>query len=1143
MRFTALRLAGFKSFVEPAELRIQPGLTGIVGPNGCGKSNLLEALRWVMGAGSAKALRGGGMDDVIFAGAGERPARNLAEVSLAIDNTVGDGPPAFADKPWIEVTRRIDRGAGSSYRINGEEARARDVQLLFADASSGANSPALVRQGQISELIAAAPRNRRRVLEEAAGVAGLQGRRHEAELKLAAAEANLAKLDMVAREMDGQLARLKREARQAARYRLLSAEIRAAREAEAWNAWAEARSLADRARVEHDAAFRAEAETAGAAAAASATALEVEAALPPLREEAAVAAAVLHRLDIERDRLERAAESGARDLERLARDAARLRDDDAREARLAEDAAAASGQLRGEIAELDADLSAGPAELTRLAGHAAELERRRASAEAAVETLAADRAAARAASDALALRAREARARLERTRRQLDAARSSYASAPPADTGAGEADTRVEETEAALAATRAALEAVDGEREAAAAAEAAALAVLRAEASRLAALEAETIGLRRLIAPSDAAAMGRPALAEIAVEPGLEAAVAAALGDEAQASLDPAGVSCWRGAAAAPIDWPAGAEPIAGRVSAPPALAARLARIAVVALADGERLQAKLPPGARLVSREGDLWRWDGFVATAAAPRPAQVRLEQAGRLRRLAGEIEVARACAEAAHSSHAAASTTLAKVEATLAKARHGAREAEGRLAKFRQHRDELRSEAVRREARLVTLAENLARLEAEEADFAAQVAAIDRESSAAPSPPVEDGALGEARRVAAEGRAEAQAARGAHQAASARAEAAKRRRAAALGELSDWSRRAAATAERRAGLAAAAERIAAERALAEATPARLAGQLNALLEEYGLAEARRDRASDALAEAESARVDANRTARAAEARAAQAREARAAAVARLAAARERLETVAGEYERLTGAAPSAGEVRDGPPRPANSAGLAGLERERDGLGAVNLLAETEAADLAARAGDLAAERDDLEGALRRLRGAIGEIDHEARGRLAEAFAVVDGHFRSLFTTLFQGGEARLALVDAEGADDPLNAGLEIYACPPGKRMAVMSLMSGGEQALTAVALIFAVFLANPAPLCVLDEVDAPLDDANTERFCDLLDDMRHRAATRFLVITHNPLTMSRMDRLYGVTMRERGVSQLVSVDLGEAEALATR
>ena len=188
MHFQRIRLAGFKSFVEPTEFRIEPGVTGVVGPNGCGKSNLLEALRWVMGANSAKAMRADGMDDVIFAGAANRPGRNHAEVSLTIDNADRRAPAAFNDHPVIEVVRRIDKGEGSTYRINGREVRARDVQLLFADASTGSNSPALVRQGQISELIAAKPRNRRLILEEAAGVSGLHSRRHEAELRLRAAD-------------------------------------------------------------------------------------------------------------------------------------------------------------------------------------------------------------------------------------------------------------------------------------------------------------------------------------------------------------------------------------------------------------------------------------------------------------------------------------------------------------------------------------------------------------------------------------------------------------------------------------------------------------------------------------------------------------------------------------------------------------------------------------------------------------------------------------------------------------------------------------------------------------------------------------------------------------------------------------------
>src|SRR5688500_8226864 len=250
MQFQRLRLVGFKSFVDPAEVHIEPGLTGVVGPNGCGKSNVLESLRWVMGANSAKAMRGQGMDDVIFAGAANRPPRSHAEVQLTIDNAQRRAPQPFTDSPVLEVSRRIDRGQGSTYRINGKQVRARDVQLLFADASTGANSPALVRQGQISELIAAKPQNRRRILEEAGGVAGLHTRRHEAELRLRAAETNLNRLEDIAKELDSTLSRLKREARQADRYKKISAEIRAVQGAVLYARYTDARDALARLRAE-----------------------------------------------------------------------------------------------------------------------------------------------------------------------------------------------------------------------------------------------------------------------------------------------------------------------------------------------------------------------------------------------------------------------------------------------------------------------------------------------------------------------------------------------------------------------------------------------------------------------------------------------------------------------------------------------------------------------------------------------------------------------------------------------------------------------------------------------------------------------------------------------------------------------------
>ena len=329
MHFQRLRLSGFKSFVEPVEFRIEPGLTAVVGPNGCGKSNLLEALRWVMGATSAKAMRGDGMEDVIFAGADGRPSRNHAEVLLEIDNADRTAPAAFNDHPVLQVTRRIDRGSGSTYRVNGVETRARDVQLLFADASTGANSPSLVRQGQISELIAAKPSNRRRILEEAAGVAGLHSRRHEADLRLKAAEANLARLDDVMGELESSMGRLKREARQTEKYKRLAAEIRALQGAVLYARWREAAEMLNATEAERAAAETAVAETAAAAARAETGALDAAQALPPLREEEAVAAAVLQRLVIERDRIEGEAGRAKAEVERLKGERGRIAADHA----------------------------------------------------------------------------------------------------------------------------------------------------------------------------------------------------------------------------------------------------------------------------------------------------------------------------------------------------------------------------------------------------------------------------------------------------------------------------------------------------------------------------------------------------------------------------------------------------------------------------------------------------------------------------------------------------------------------------------------------------------------------------------------------------------------------------------------------
>jgi chromosome segregation protein len=1147
VHFQRLRLAGFKSFVDPAEFRIEPGLTGVVGPNGCGKSNLLEALRWVMGANSAKAMRGEGMDDVIFAGSGGRPGRNHAEVMLTIDNSSGDAPAEFNRFPVLEVSRRIDRGAGSTYRVNGREVRARDVQLLFADASTGANSPALVRQGQISELISARPQNRRRVLEEAAGVSGLHTRRHEAELKVAAADVNLRRLDDLARELDQTLARLRREARQAERYRKLSADIRGLQDAALYARWLEARGTLSRMDAEATEAGGAADAATRAAAAASARALESEAAIRPLRDEAATAAAVLHRLAIEKDRLDRELEAAAADLARLAAEVVRLEGDAAREAQITLDAGRALARLAAEAAEVETEIAAAPERLPELERKAALAEETRRGADAELERLAGEAAAGEARRRGARMRAEEARARLARTVRALDQTRAERAALGPAeDPRLLQARTTLAEAETRTALARQALETADAARIAAGEAEAAARTQSRAAQDALAGLKAEARGLAALVARGKAEGYA-PALEAVTPEPGLEAALAAAFGEDLDASLDGRAAAHWAGAEAAPPDWPEGATPLVGLVQAPPELAARLAFIALVDRADAARIVRLIPPGARLVSRQGDLWRWDGFCARAEAPRPAQVRLEQRARLAGIEARIDALSPRAAAALAAAEAAAKTLAGAEEALRRARSAPREAEAAAAQARQALEALERDGARRDARAQSLDETIGRFDAERAELAQQFA--DAEAALAALPPDAGAAeaIAAARQVAGEARAAEAAARAALDIERRETDGRARRLRALTVDQADWTARSEAALKRQAKLEQEQAKARAALAAAKDAPQRVEERRGKLMDELAVAEARQARSGDALAAAETARAEADRALRAAEAAAAEARERRASLAARLDGARERFaETAAAirDQARLEPEALGRRLREDAIAIPTEVGGmeshLAALEREREAIGPVNLRAEEEAEELADRLQTLRAERADLAGALAKLRQGVAELNAEGRERLLAAFEVIHGHFRELFTTLFEGGQAELRLVESE---DPLEAGLEIFACPPGKKLTVMSLLSGGEQALTAAALIFAVFLAHPAPICVLDEVDAPLDDANVERFCNLLDEMRRRAPTRFITITHNPLTMSRMDRLYGVTMSERGVSQLVSVDLRQAEALAAQ
>ena len=1149
MRFSKLRLNGFKSFVEPADLIIADGLTGVVGRNGGGKSNLLEALRWVMGENRPTAMRGGGMEDVIFAGAASRPARNFAEVSVLIDNSDRLAPSGFNEDDQLEVIRRITRDIGSAYKANGKDMRARDVQMLFADASTGSHSPSLVRQGQIAELINAKPKARRRVLEEAAGISGLYQRRHEAELKLSGAETNLARVDDVIEQLSAQLASLARQARQAARYREIGSELRVAEGMLLYRRWKEA----DEARAAAEAAFReqvtraAQAESAARQAAAAREACE--AAVPPKREEEAIAAAVLQRLSVARDTLGSEEEAARQAVETLERRIAQLTHNIEREAGLNRDAGETIAKLEDEAAELAAASEGFEDKLSEAAEAAASsaaiLQAREADLSAANEETA--RLAARHQS---ALRFKEdsekavARvlARGEETAASMAAAREQVAAARDAHAAARAAE---EETAQTVARADATLIEAEDARSAVQAQEAEAHTLRSQTEGEASALRAEIQALARLVARDSG--QGTQILDEVSVSPGFEKALGAALADDLKAPRASGGqTSGWHVLPdyedAAGL--PEGVEPLAARVTLPDVLKRRMAQVGVVEAKDGAALQPALKPGQRLVSLEGDLWRWDGFAASAAdAPTAAALRLEQINRLQALEAEEAEARRRADAARADHEALTARLADLTAADQAARQARRAVDKQMADAARALSRADAEQSMAEGKVESLALAEARLSDEEATARAQL-------KEAESAIVELPDLGAARAELEDVKLTVEAARVtmlAHRASHDELRRAGEARAARMKEvdkeLNGWRRRLEAAAGRSDELSDRKATSEDELATARAVPGDVAARREALAGDLEAAEARRKTAADALVEAETALRAAVAAERAAARAAGEARETRARGEARVEATAETLEAAAARIEEAQGVSPEAllesldKDPGDMPPAERIEADVARLRRQRDALGAVNLRAEEDAREVAEERDARATEKEDLEAAITTLRAGIASLNKEGRERLLSAFDEVTRNFSVLFTHLFGGGEANLVRFESE---DPLEAGLEIMCQPPGKKLSTLSLLSGGEQTLTALALIFAVFLANPAPICVLDEVDAPLDDANVTRFCDLLDEMTRRTETRFLIITHHAVTMSRMDRLFGVTMQEQGVSQLVSVDLSSAERL---
>jgi chromosome segregation protein len=1162
MQFTQLTLHGFKSFVEKTVLEIPEGMTGIVGPNGCGKSNLVEALRWVMGENSAKRMRGADMDDVIFGGTATRPSRNLAEVGLTLDNTNRSATAEFNNEEELCITRQIERGEGSEYRVNGRPVRQRDVHLLFADQATGAHSTSLVGQGQIDALIRSKPQDRRQILEEASGTAGLHARRHEAELKLKGAEQNLTRVDDVLQAYDAQLRSLKQQVRQASRYRNLAEHIRRTEAALLHLRWLEGEQNAEATRHALQRAEQRVNELLAIVTQGNTQRTEIAAELPGLRQSEAAAASIVQKLTLTREQIDAEMRRLQAETEACEHRLAQAQSDQQREQSRHADGEAALTRLRDEKTQLETQAATIEAQMPGVAETLQAITAEVVALDMTLTQTMQDVANSEARKTALQQQAETLSSQLgtlAQRREQLDAQRTSVAAEAAARPDLAFASALVEASESELAKRQQQMQVAEQNYQDAEHMQGEARDLWRSVTEKATHLKAEASAIDNLLQHHDEQA--EKVIDLITVSPGLENALAVALGEALTAALDEQAPTHWRDLppVAEARTLPQGVASLADHIQAPHALARSLSHIGLVEDATvGAAAAQDLQPGQIIVSRDGWAWRWDGFTVTPQAKTATAVRLQQRNRLSALQDEITTAEGEAAVSEQALTNAAEIFTARQNEERQAREALKAAFAALNDARQTYATQEKEATAITSKLAALDENLKQVNADLDDVRQRTSAAVDELAQLPDVEAQRATLAEQRAVLAERRNQQAQNQAEHDRLKREQGLIVSRLAAVAHELEAWQVRLANATKQ---LEALVERIATVQAQLhelQAKPAELESQRAQLLTELSDAEAKRKEAADALIAAEQRLNAVEHQLKQDENAFGESKEERVRAEGAVAAAAEHFNSLRERMQEKLGCGPeelpaiagyagrdcSAQSATATAPKDGEVETVFDLEqelgrfvRERDTMGPVNLRAETEAEAMQAEIDKLQKEKDDLTAAIAKLRQGITQLNKEARERLQASFTQVNERFQTLFTRLFNGGKAHLELIDNE---DPLNAGLEIFASPPGKKMQILSLLSGGERTLTALALLFAVFQTNPSPICVLDEAEAALDESNIGRFCSLVEDIARETGTRFLIITHQRLTMAKMDRLYGVTMGEKGVSQLVSVDLAGAVAL---
>ncbi len=1148
VHFSKLKLYGFKSFVDKTELEIGTGLNGIVGPNGCGKSNLVEALRWVMGEKSAKNMRGGGMEDVIFAGTSKRPARSIAEVTVVMNNEDATAPAPFTSSTEIEINRRIERDKGSQYRVNGKAVRARDVNLLFADTATGASSPALVSQGRITEIITAKPSDRRKILEESAGISGLHSRRHEAELRLRAAETNLTRLDDSLNDMRSRLSSLKRQARQAERYKELSDNIRRLDMALIWSEWSETHAKIKQERTEfaiHNDTVQSALEISKSVS----TKIEtLESELPDLRKNHMEAQAVLQNFRVSLERLEQDIQTKTKGLQ----DAIEAKD------QINQDSEFTQGQfdqilltiesIKQELNDLDNSGQTLPDDITA-AEHIVQtlqstldsyrqskqdIETKIAVATQSKSTLDNQLQTAKGTRDKINQNITILKDAITDTQSKINAIQNDETLSIDLE----KLSTDVENSKTTI--TNLSTQSSTANQN---------LQSLKVEKddlnSILSGLEGELNGLRTLLENTSHSDADRPTgddalLNHLKVTDGYEKAVSAALGQWiSMAGLDD-GASVYWSPSTIKIDCPHGTTPLLNYVDAPTSLHPVLNAIGVVDVMDNIELSV----GQMIVTRDGAIKRWDGLNVKSSAAQSidqTHIILEQKNRvadletqitnkqnqLSRIDTDFETAQANCDTFNNDLTTAKDRLAEQERNFTNQSYAIERLRDQLSTLNEkltdqtaRLDQNKVEKNEIETQITSLQNQIndgddTVIEGYETEIQALSDKIE----------IENNSLNDARNAL----------NTLVQKQSTRTQNINRLQS-DLTRLNDEQDKLSTRLD---DFSNRADTIEAKiLAYKTSTDDNTDDIREGLLSKIADQDKKLSTLADQLNQKDTLYKSLQLQLRDADSNAATARENRARVQANVANAEAELNRIQSDISDQFDLSPQRLEEQTYSLFDDNIPSIDDLHdqketitRQRDGIGPVNLRAAIESQETEAQLAEMEGESNDLTKAIEQLRGGIAKLNREAKDRLAIAFTRVDTHFQRLFAQLFEGGKAHLKMIES---DDPLEAGLEIYAEPPGKTLQKLSLLSGGEQTLTSIALIFAMFLTNPSPICVLDEIDAPLDDANVDRVCTLMENIARETDTRFIVITHHRMTMARMDRLYGVTMSERGVSQLVSVDM---------